>query len=175
MAGPGDHRDKRPLLAARFFEVASRANGSLHCDFRPSRPGRFTCDAGEVTAGERHAMGRGSSAQKEAVMTHAAFEPIDEEECLELLKGVEYGRLAVVTREGRPEIFPINFAVRGGTVVFITGSEVVKAWAPLGHVAFEADNIDHLTHEGWDVVVTGEGADVTDARDPFGYWHVPMP
>ena len=100
-------------------------------------------------------------------MRDAAFEPIDEEECLELLKGVEYGRVAVVTGEGRPEIFPVNFAVRGHTVVFITGSEVMKAWAPLGHVAFEADTFDHLTHEGWDVVVTGEGADVTDARDPL--------
>ena len=101
-------------------------------------------------------------------MRDAAFERIDEEECLELLKGVEYGRVAVVTGEGRPEIFPVNFAVRGDTVVFITGSDVIRAWAPLGHVAFEADNIDHLTHEGWDVVVTGEGADVTDSRDRFG-------
>jgi uncharacterized protein len=101
-------------------------------------------------------------------MWDVAFEPIDEEQCVELLKEVEFGRVAVVTGEGRPEIFPVNFAVRGGTVVFLTGSEVMKAWAPLGHVAFEADHIDRSTHEGWDVVVTGEGADVTDSRDPLG-------
>ncbi len=98
-------------------------------------------------------------------MWEAALEPIDEEQCLELLKGVEYGRVAVVTGEGRPEIFPVNFAVHGHTVVFITGSPVMQAWAPLGHVAFEADYIDLATHEGWDVMVTGEGADITDARD----------
>ena len=100
-------------------------------------------------------------------MRDAAFEPIDEEECLELLKRVEFGRVAVVTGEGRPEIFPVNFAIHGHTVVFITGSQVMQAWAPLGHVAFEADCIDPATHEGWDVVVTGEGADITEARDSF--------
>jgi nitroimidazol reductase NimA-like FMN-containing flavoprotein (pyridoxamine 5'-phosphate oxidase superfamily) len=100
-------------------------------------------------------------------MWDAALEPIDKEQCLELLKRVEYGRVAVVTRDGRPEIFPVNYAVHGHTVVFITGSAVMQAWAPLGHVAFEADYIDPSTHEGWDVVVTGEGADITDSRDPL--------
>ena len=108
-------------------------------------------------------------------MWDAALEPIDEEHCLELLKGVEYGRVAVVTGEGRPEIFPVNFGVRGDTVVFTTGSAVMQAWAPLGHVAFEADYIDPTTHEGWDVVVTGEGADITDARDPLHSSLVPTP
>ena len=97
-------------------------------------------------------------------MWDAALKPIEEKYCLELLTEVEYGRVAVVT-EGRPEIFPVNFAVHGHTVVFITGSAVMQAWAPLGHVAFEADYVDPATHEGWDVVVTGEGADITDSRD----------
>jgi uncharacterized protein len=107
------------------------------------------------------------SVKTEVVMREAALETIDEDYCLELLKRVEYGRVAVVTGEGRPEIFPVNFAVRGHTVVFITASAVIQAWAPLGHVAFEADCIDLATHEGWDVVVTGEGADISDARDPL--------
>jgi uncharacterized protein len=98
-------------------------------------------------------------------MWEPALEPINKEHCLELLKEVEFGRVAVVTGEGRPQIFPVNFAVHGRTVVFITGSHVIETWAPLGHVAFEADHIDPATHEGWDVVVTGEGADITDARD----------
>jgi uncharacterized protein len=106
-------------------------------------------------------------ALKETVMWDAALEPLNEEHCLKLLKGAEYGRVAVVTGEGRPEIFLVNFAVRGHTVVFTTGSAVIQAWAPLGYVAFEVDYIDPTTHEGWDVVVTGEGADITDARDPL--------
>jgi uncharacterized protein len=98
-------------------------------------------------------------------MWEPALEPLDEKHCLELLKEVEYGRVAIVTGEGRPEIFPVNFTVHGHTVVFTTNSSKIQAWAPLGHVAFEADHIDLATHEGWDVVVTGEGADITDSRD----------
>jgi hypothetical protein len=41
----------------------------------------------------------------------------------------------------------------------------MEARAPLGHVAFEADDIDASTHEGWDVVVSGEGADNTGSVD----------
>jgi len=88
-------------------------------------------------------------------MTDAALEALTEEECLEHLKQVKYGRVAVVTDDGRPEIFP----------VFVTGSATMTARAPLGHVAFEADRIDAASHEGWDVVVSGEGADITDSVD----------
>jgi len=51
-------------------------------------------------------------------MWDVALEAIDEEQCLELLKRVEYGRVAVVTSEGRPEIFPVNFST---TTTFIVG------------------------------------------------------
>jgi len=100
-------------------------------------------------------------------MRDRVFEPIDEEQCLELLNQVEYGRVAVVTVEGGPEIFPVNFAVRGRTVVFVTGSDTIATRASLGRVAFEADHIDPETREGWDVVVRGDGADISDATDSF--------
>jgi uncharacterized protein len=98
-------------------------------------------------------------------MSGPVLESLNEQECLALLKGVKYGRVAVVTREGRPEIFPVNFALHGRTLVFITGSAVMHARAPLGHVAFEADDVDASTREGWDVVVSGEGADITGSLD----------
>jgi nitroimidazol reductase NimA-like FMN-containing flavoprotein (pyridoxamine 5'-phosphate oxidase superfamily) len=98
-------------------------------------------------------------------MSEAALESLSEQECLELLKTVKIGRVAVVTDDCRPELFPVNFVLHGRTVAFLTGSTVMKARAPLGHVAFEADSIDYNTHEGWDVVVSGEGADITDAVD----------
>jgi nitroimidazol reductase NimA-like FMN-containing flavoprotein (pyridoxamine 5'-phosphate oxidase superfamily) len=100
-------------------------------------------------------------------MSDAALEQLTEQECLAMLKTVHYGRIAVVTGEGRPEIFPVNFLLHDKTVVFATESSVMLAWAPFGHVAFEADNIDAITHEGWDVVVKGEGADITGAIDQF--------
>lgn len=93
------------------------------------------------------------------------FEALGEDECLSLLARVEYGRVAVVTADGHPEIFPVNFALEGRSVVFSTGSRLLIERAPLGHIAFEADSIDPTTHEGWDVVVSGEGGDITDSID----------
>jgi hypothetical protein len=98
-------------------------------------------------------------------MPETMLEPLDEDQCLKLLSTTRLGRVAVVTEHGRPEIFPVNFALHDRTVVFVTGSAVMQAWAPLGHVAFEVDHIDPGTHEGWDVVVRGEGADITDSLD----------
>lgn len=98
-------------------------------------------------------------------MSDAALEQLDEQECIAHLKEVNFGRLVVVTSEGRPEIFPVNFALRGRSIVVVTSSPVIRARAPLGHVAFEADHVDPETHEGWDVVVSGEGADITDTLD----------
>ena len=98
-------------------------------------------------------------------MSDAALESLTEDECLAMLQRTKYGRVAVVNDEGRPEIFPVNFVLHGRTVTFSTASEILQARAPLGHVAFEADVIDAATREGWDVVVAGEGADITDAVD----------
>ena len=98
-------------------------------------------------------------------MLDALLESLSEHECLTLLKSVKYGRVAVVTNQGRPEIFPVNYRVHDRTVVFVTASKVLQAWAPLGHVAFEVDLIDPWSHEGWDVVVSGEGAEITGAVD----------
>jgi nitroimidazol reductase NimA-like FMN-containing flavoprotein (pyridoxamine 5'-phosphate oxidase superfamily) len=98
-------------------------------------------------------------------MSDASLENLSEEDCLALLSTAKYGRVAVVTGDGRPEIFPVNFIVHERTVAFVTGSAVLKARAPLGYVAFEVDVVDPSSHEGWDVVVSGTGADITDALD----------
>lgn len=98
-------------------------------------------------------------------MSDSRLEALGKDECLALLSRAKYGRVAVVTSDGRPEIFPVNYVVRNGTIVFVTGSAVLQARAPLGHIAFEVDIVDPSSHEGWDVVVSGEGAEITDAVD----------
>jgi nitroimidazol reductase NimA-like FMN-containing flavoprotein (pyridoxamine 5'-phosphate oxidase superfamily) len=110
-------------------------------------------------------IGQTNRCPEEVVILDAALESLSKEECLDLLKCAKYGRVAVVTGDGRPVIFPVNYAVRNDTVVFVTGSAVLQARAPLGHMAFEVDIVDPSTHEGWDVVVSGEGAEITDAVD----------
>ena len=98
-------------------------------------------------------------------MGDTELESLTEEECWALLENALYGRVAVVGAGGRPEVFPVNFVLHDRTVVLVTGSSVLRSRAPLGHVAFEVDVVDPSSHEGWDVVVSGEGADITDAVD----------
>ncbi|WP_039801396.1 pyridoxamine 5'-phosphate oxidase family protein [Nocardia araoensis] len=90
---------------------------------------------------------------------------IDREEALRLLAGVPYGRV-VFTRDALPAIRPVNHFVDRGVVIVrtrvtsrLTGT--VRA-DPSVVVAYEADDIDAVTHAGWSVVVTGLARTVTD-------------
>ncbi|HUH69461.1 MAG TPA: pyridoxamine 5'-phosphate oxidase family protein [Mycobacterium sp.] len=78
---------------------------------------------------------------------------LPERECWDLLAGVTLGRL-VTSVDGRPEIFPVNYAVQRRTVLFRTaeGTKLVST-AINRHVLFEAD--DHNAAEGWSVIVKG--------------------
>ena len=53
---------------------------------------------------------------------------IDEEHCLELLKGVEYGRVAVVTREGCPGVRPTAMAPRPLPPLFCMPPRQDQTW-----------------------------------------------
>ena len=89
---------------------------------------------------------------------------IGEDECFALLQGQRLGRLAIV-RDGRPEIFPVNYAMDGRTVTIRTATGVKLTYASLARVAFEAEDIDPVTREGWVVEVRGLAEDITDAGD----------
>ncbi len=85
--------------------------------------------------------------KEEALGWDSALESLGEEKCLAPVKQVEFGRVVVVTAEGRPEIFPVNLIVHSRTVVFMTASSVLQARAPFGHVALEADQIGSSAHD----------------------------
>lgn len=74
-------------------------------------------------------------------------------ESWELLSSVSLGRL-VTSVDGRPEIFPVNFAVQNRTVLFRTaeGTKLVSAVIN-NQVLFEADAYDAA--QGWSVIVKG--------------------
>lgn len=78
---------------------------------------------------------------------------LSESESWNLLASVALGRLVTVV-DGHPEIFPVNFAVQGKTLLFRTaeGTKLVSA-AINNNVLFEAD--DHNVTEGWSVIVKG--------------------
>lgn len=83
-------------------------------------------------------------------------------ECWERLGGVQLGRL--VTRVGDVlDIFPVNFVVDAGTIVFRTapGSKLFELTVN-DEVLFEAD--DHTDTDAWSVVTRGH-ARVLDTSD----------
>ncbi|OFI38141.1 flavin-nucleotide-binding protein [Arthrobacter sp. SW1] len=87
-------------------------------------------------------------------------EDLSPEQCWEQLRGVSVGRLAVWV-EDHPDIFPINYKVDHGTLVFRTG-EGTKLHAALGGaaVALEADGVDQDSGIAWSVVVKGQAVAV---------------
>lgn len=89
---------------------------------------------------------------------NAPVEELDAHECWAFLRGVSVGRLAVWVTD-HPDIFPINYAVDHGTLVFRTGLGT-KLEAALGEtpVAFEADGVDPGSGIAWSVVAKGNAA-----------------
>jgi uncharacterized protein len=97
--------------------------------------------------------------------------------CWALLRSHEVGRLAVSIAD-RPEIFPINYVVDHGTVVFRTAEGTKLAGAVQRDVAFEADGFEPDTGEAWSVVVKGRAEEVARAHElldtadlPLFPWH----
>lgn len=80
---------------------------------------------------------------------------LPEDECWRLLREAEVGRLAVAVG-GEPEIFPVNFVVDGGALVFRTAEGTkLAALTVSSRVAFEVDGYRPETEEAWSVVVKG--------------------
>jgi len=77
-----------------------------------------------------------------------------------LLRSTDVGRLAVsVTRQ--PDIFPINYVVDHGTIVFRTAEGAkLTAIATQAPIAFEADGYDSEAGEAWSVVVKGRAEEI---------------
>ena len=88
------------------------------------------------------------------------LERLSRDECLDLLRRQQVGRLAVVAK-ARPLIFPVNYAMDGEAVVFRTaaGTKFDAAVREMA-VAFEVDEFDVEHRRGWSVVVSGRAEEV---------------
>jgi uncharacterized protein len=114
--------------------------------------------------------------------TDTASVHLTSDECWALLRTTTVGRLAV-TVAGAPEIFPVNYVVDHGTVVFRTAEGTKLAAltvAPL--VAFEADGRfpggPDEADQAWSVVLKGRTREidrldevVATADLPLSPWH----
>ena len=96
------------------------------------------------------------------------------DECLQWLSTEVVGRLAVCLRD-RPEIFPINYVVDRGAVVFRTAAGTKLAGSVLGsRVAFEADGVDPVSGDAWSVIVKGEATELERIDDLFDALALPL-
>ena len=94
--------------------------------------------------------------------------------CWELLRGTEVGRLAVSVA-GDPEIFPVNYVVDHGTIVFRTAPGTKLSSVVIGHtVAFEADGYEPEAGEAWSVVVKGGGEQITRSQELMDTTDLPL-
>jgi nitroimidazol reductase NimA-like FMN-containing flavoprotein (pyridoxamine 5'-phosphate oxidase superfamily) len=94
--------------------------------------------------------------------------------CWELLRNAEVGRLAVSIGE-RPDIFPVNFVVDHGSMVFRTAEGTKLAAAVLGRaVAFEIDGYDADVGEALSVVVKGCATEVERMQDVYDALELPL-
>jgi uncharacterized protein len=106
------------------------------------------------------------------------LEEIYPRECLELLATAVVGRLGVVVL-GRPEIFPVNYALDASRSVILRTSLGTKFTAAINHhVAFEVDRFDAHARTGWSVVVHGVAHQtnaVSKSERPLLPWLDPVP
>jgi hypothetical protein len=109
-----------------------------------------------AVASQQPDEGNGQPAISEPIV-----EALDETQCLSLIAGGGVGRIGYSSRFG-PAVLPVNYELYEGTIVFRTGlhSSMVQdlrtgiADAEY-NVAFEIDQMQPVTQEGWSVLVQG--------------------
>ncbi|WP_031088620.1 pyridoxamine 5'-phosphate oxidase family protein [Streptomyces sp. NRRL WC-3549] len=101
-------------------------------------------------------------------------------QAMALLAGAPLGRI-VFTRHALPAIRPVNHLVDAGRIVIRTHRDSdlfqqARQHGGLGVVvAYQADDIDPLTHQGWSVVATGYCHPVTDPEALLRYQRLIRP
>lgn len=90
---------------------------------------------------------------------------LDVTTCLGLVGDQHVGRVAICA-DGGPVVFPVNYVLDGGAIVFRTapGSKLAAADQHLD-VAFQVDHVDVPRRMGWSVLVRGRLVETDDPGD----------
>ena len=104
------------------------------------------------------------------------LEAMPDAECVKRLRSSDIGRIALVDREARPVIFPVNYFFDEGVIAFRTAPGSKLDLAPGAPACFEIDGWDPDTGIGWSVLAKGIAHDITEPRGaPTGrirFWPV---
>ena len=93
------------------------------------------------------------------------LEIMEETECWDLLAERRVGRVAV-SIANKPDIFPVNYKLDNKAIYIYTVPGTKLAGAVLGRaVAFEIDDLDEATRQGWSVVIHGVATEVEKLED----------
>jgi len=105
---------------------------------------------------------------------YTAMTILDRDECWRLMRSAPVGRLAV-SIGAHPDIFPVNFVIDHGSVVFRTAEGTKLAASLLGvGVAFEIDGYDPEAGEAWSVVVKGRAEEILRMHELFDAMDLPL-
>lgn len=95
-------------------------------------------------------------------------------DCWDMLRQADVGRIAMCIHE-EPQVFPINFVVDRGSVVFRTAQGTKLVGAVEGRiVAFETDGYDPDAGEAWSVIIKGRAVEIERNHDLFEVMHLPL-
>ena len=104
----------------------------------------------------------------------SGMEILEPHDCWALVRQALVGRLAI-SIANHPDIFPINFVVDHGTIVFRTAEGTKLAGAVLGTaVAFEVDGYDQAKGEAWSVVIKGRATEIQKMHELFEAADLPL-
>ena len=98
-------------------------------------------------------------------MRGRTMEHLDREACVKLMEGHPAGVGRIALAGPRPVIFPVNYAIDRGNIVFRTDPDTkFRAAVHKAFVAFEGDWVEPTWQTGWSVVVWGQAHVVTGSR-----------
>ena len=104
-------------------------------------------------------------------MADVVLESLDEDECLRLIAPGGIGRLVYAGRYDLT-VLPVNYKMHNGAILFRTtqaGATNEDLRTGIAHaeyrVAFEVDDIDYGTREGWSVLVQGPAHHLDSAAE----------
>jgi transcriptional regulator with XRE-family HTH domain len=97
-------------------------------------------------------------------LLHPRLVDLDEDECRALLSTHGVGRVALTTEDG-PVVYPVNYDVVDGDLVFRTAPDAAPAEAVDAEVAFEVDRVDEAMSQGWSVLALGRAEAMTDPEE----------
>jgi nitroimidazol reductase NimA-like FMN-containing flavoprotein (pyridoxamine 5'-phosphate oxidase superfamily) len=85
------------------------------------------------------------------------YEHLSADTCWKLLRGSCVGRVGVLV-DSAPEIYPVNYAVDGDTIVFRTDpGNKLRGVDRSPSICFQIDGFDAGARMGWSVLVKGRG------------------